>query len=199
MIRHLPLVLLGAALSCASPAAGPRAERPNIVLILADDMGWSDLSCYGSEIRTPALDGLAARGMRFTQFYNGARCCPTRASLLTGLYAHQAGVGHMTEDRGHPGYRGSLNDRCVTLAEVLRAAGYGTYMSGKWHVGEGPGRNPTDRGFDRYFGLLGGGSNYFELERGRTMMSDGAPWAPPRGAREAGVGSCPIVSPDRAP
>ena len=104
-------------------------KRPNIVVILVDDMGFSDLGCYGSEIPTPNLDKLAAGGLRFTQFYNTARCCPTRASLLTGLYSHQAGVGHMTEDRGEDGYRGDLNNRCVTIAEVLRTARYRTAMT----------------------------------------------------------------------
>src|SRR3954468_15302091 len=93
------------------------ALRPNVIIILADDMGFSDLGCYGGEIHTPNLDALAANGLRFTQFYNGARCCPSRASLLTGLYAHQAGIGHMTDDHGLPGYRGELNDECVTIAE----------------------------------------------------------------------------------
>src|SRR5512133_813443 len=95
------------------------AERPNILLIMSDDMGYSDLGCYGSEIRTPNLDALAENGIRFTQFYNGARCCPTRASLLTGLYAHQAGVGHMMENRGPEGYRGDLSHQTPTIAEVL--------------------------------------------------------------------------------
>ena len=112
------------------------ARRPNIVLIMADDMGFSDIGCYGGEVHTPNLDGLAEGGLRFTQFYNGARCCPTRASLLTGLYAHQAGIGHMVGDRGYPAYQGYLNDRCVTIAEALKPAGYRTLMSGKWHVGE---------------------------------------------------------------
>src|SRR5580765_2741791 len=110
------------------------AKRPNIMIILSDDMGFSDLSCYGGEIQTPNLDRLAANGIRFTQFYNNARCCPSRASLLTGLYPHEAGVGHMTSDQGYDGYRGNLNKRCVTIAEVLRAGGYRTYMCGKWHV-----------------------------------------------------------------
>src|SRR5512143_1708159 len=102
------------------------AVKPNIMLILADDLGWSDLGCYGGEIRTPNLDVLAKGGLRFTQFYNTARCCPTRASLLTGLYPHQAGVGAMSNDRGpqYPGYRGTLQLNGVTLAEVLRDAGY---------------------------------------------------------------------------
>ncbi|HOJ61474.1 MAG TPA: arylsulfatase [bacterium] len=143
--------------------------RPNIILILADDMGFSDLGCYGSEIATPNLDRLASNGIRFTQFYNCARCCPTRASLLTGLYPHQAGVGHMVQDRGHPAYQGYLNDRCVTLAEALRMGGYHTLMSGKWHVGDQQPHWPLDRGFDDYFGLINGGSNYFKLDEGRIF------------------------------
>src|SRR5215470_7048146 len=112
-----------AALTAAAPAAAAeKAPRPNIVLIMADDMGFSDLGCYGSEIATPHLDRLAAGGLRFTQFYNTARCCPTRAALLTGLYSHQTGVGHMVEDRRLPGYGGHLNDRCVTIAQVLKPA-----------------------------------------------------------------------------
>src|ERR1700760_2758421 len=118
-------------------AASLRAaeDRPNVIVILVDDMGWADLGCYGSEIPTPNLDALAADGLRFTQFYNTGRCCPSRAALLTGLYSHQTGVGHMTEDDGPaaPGYRGRLNTSCVTLAEVLRPSGYFTAMSGKWH------------------------------------------------------------------
>ena len=128
----MTMVVLGAA---GRPGlAADSTRKPNIVVILVDDMGFSDLGCYGSEIPTPNLDKLAATGLRFTQFYNTARCCPTRASLLTGLYSHQAGMGHMTEDRGEDGYRGDLNNRCVTIAEVLRAAGYRTAMTGKWHV-----------------------------------------------------------------
>src|SRR5579885_3547174 len=129
------------------------AAPPNIVVILSDDMGFSDLGCYGGEIQTPNLDRLAAGGLRFTQFYNTARCCPSRASLLTGLYPHQAGVGLMTADLGLPGYRGHLNDRCVTLAEVLRSAGYRTYLSGKWHLGT---PDPIARGFDEAYKMDGG-------------------------------------------
>ena len=160
-------------------AARNTVRRPNIVLIMADDMGFSDIGCYGSEIRTPNLDGLAARGIRFTQFYNTARCCPTRSSLLTGLYAHQAGVGHMVSDRGFPAYQGYLNDRSVTIAEALRPAGYTTLMAGKWHVGEDRPHWPVDRGFDRYFGLISGGSNYFRLDPGRQMALDNQPYTPP--------------------
>ncbi len=110
------------------------AERPNILVILSDDMGLSDLRCFGGEIKTPQLDALAENGIRFTQFYNTARCCPTRACLLTGLYPHQAGVGHMVVNQNLPGYQGHLADRCMTIGEMLRPAGYGTYAVGKWHV-----------------------------------------------------------------
>ena len=146
-------------LACASAAAA-NASRPNIVVILVDDMGFSDIGCYGSEIPTPNLDKLAEGGLRFTQFYNTGRCCPTRASLLTGLYPHQAGVGHMTEDSMMPGYRGRLNDRCVTIAEVLRTAGYFTAISGKWHVGQEHGVVPWERGFERSLNAVAGGFYY---------------------------------------
>src|ERR1041384_5326000 len=119
MTRSLRFLLIASAFLCA-PCSLLHAAQPNILLILVDDMGFSDLGCYGSEIPTPNLDRLAAQGLRFTQFYNTGRCCPTRASILTGLYPHQTCVGHMTEDDGIPGYRGRLNDSCVTIAEVLR-------------------------------------------------------------------------------
>jgi arylsulfatase A-like enzyme len=140
----------------------PACEAPNIVVIMADDMGYSDLGCYGGEIETPHLDALAAGGLRFTHFYNAARCCPTRAALLTGLYPHQAGIGHMVGNDGIPSYQGYLNDRCRTLGEVLRAAGYTTLATGKWHVGSAPGHWPLDRGFDRFWGTPSGGGVYFK-------------------------------------
>jgi arylsulfatase A-like enzyme len=164
--------------------------RPNIIVILADDMGYSDLGCFGSEIDTPNLDSLAARGLRFTQFYNCAVCCPTRAALLTGLYPHQAGVGWMVThgaDMREPGpYQGYLNERCVTLAEVLKTSAYQTLMVGKWHVGEERPHWPVDRGFDRYFGLISGAANYFDLSRDirptitRHMALDDKPYFPPK-------------------
>jgi arylsulfatase A-like enzyme len=173
-----------AALGCLvlAPRLGAEEKkpaRPNILIIMADDMGLSDLGCYGSEIATPNVDGLARKGVRFTQFYNTARCCPTRASLLTGLYPHQAGVGHMVGDYKRPGYRGRLNDRCVTIAEVLKPAGYRTYLSGKWHVGEQKGHWPYDRGFERSYALVSGGTNYFRLDPGRTLAIDDKPIKPP--------------------
>ncbi len=133
----MPICLLGVFLSAAEIPS-----FPNFVLILADDMGYSDIGYYGSEIPTPHLDALAARGLRFSQFYNTARCSPTRASLLTGLHPHQAGIGTLAADPGKqakpeaaPGYQEYLNDRCVTLAEALRPNDYRTLMSGKRHLG----------------------------------------------------------------
>jgi arylsulfatase len=156
------------------------AQQPNIVLIMADDMGYTDIGCYGSEIRTPNLDRLAKNGVRFTQFYNTSRCCPTRAALLTGLYSHQAGIGLMTGDRGFDAYRGDLNRRSVTLAEALRPAGYRTYMTGKWHVTRhvGPKANkdnwPIQRGFDRFYGTITGAGSFWDpatLCRGNTYIT----------------------------
>lgn len=167
----------------ASAAAAP-SRRPNIVILLADDVGFSDIGCYGSEIHTPNLDALAASGLRFTQFYNVSRCCPSRACLLTGLYPHQTGVGDMT-DRWSPylsdGYVRDLNEHCVTIAQVLKSAGYGTYAVGKWHVTQeiapdaANKRNwPLHRGFDRYYGTIMGAGSFFDpalLCRGDTAIS----------------------------
>ena len=156
------------------------AARPNIIIIMADDMGYSDIGCYGGEINTPNLDALAKNGMRFTQFYNTARCCPTRATLLTGLYAHQAGIGHMTGDYGIPQYQGYLNKECLTIAEALKPAGYRTYMSGKWHVtpkvkADDPKDNwPRQRGFDKFFGTIHGAGSFFDpnsLTRDNTQIT----------------------------
>jgi arylsulfatase len=165
-------------LRAAETAPAAAAKRPNILVMMADDMGFSDLGCYGSEIETPNLNRLAARGIRFTQFYNTARCCPTRASLLTGLYPHQAGIGHMVDDKGLEGYQGRLNNRCATIAEVLRQGGYRTLMAGKWHVGEKRPHWPCDRGFDRYWGLISGACSYWRLEPGRQMARDNEPIKP---------------------
>jgi len=178
-----PLVWLG----MACKGGNQTSARQNFVLILADDMGYSDLGCYGGEIATPNLDRLAENGLRFTQFYNAARCCPSRAALLTGLYPHQVGMGRMVSSvNSHPQsgpYQGYLNDRGVTIAEILKTAGYAAYMSGKWHVGEKPEHWTRRRGFDRYFGLISGASSYFELiqeqERARQMVHDDTPWQPP--------------------
>ena len=154
---------------------GSNRSKPNVVIILADDLGFSDIGCYGSEIHTPNLDRLAHEGVRFSQAYNTARCCPSRAALLTGLYPHQAGIGHMAGNLGTPAYQGYLRDDCVTIAEMMRDAGYRTWMTGKWHVGGNQAPNdpatwhpgtpdqpsPLDRGFDRFFGTLGGAGSYY--------------------------------------
>ncbi|MBI1247873.1 sulfatase-like hydrolase/transferase [bacterium] len=159
-------------------------EKPNIIVILSDDMGFSDIGCYGSEIKTPTLDSLADSGIRFTQFYNTARCCPTRACLLTGLYPHQAGVGHMVtggyDPNVYPGYHMELNDRCQTIAEVLKPAGYTTYATGKWHVchdmqPDGPKHDwPLQRGFDHFYGTITGAGSFYDpaaLCRGNTLIT----------------------------
>jgi arylsulfatase len=155
-----------AAASFADSSAQAQSKKPNIVLIMSDDMGYSDPGCYGSEIRTPNLDRLAKGGVRFTQFYNTARCCPTRASLMTGLYAHQSGVGHMVDNpKPFPGYTGDMSLQTPTIAEVLKPAGYQCYMSGKWHVtpvNDSKHNWPRQRGFDRYYGIIHGASSFYD-------------------------------------
>jgi arylsulfatase A-like enzyme len=162
------------------------AKRPNIILVMADDLGYSDIGCYGGEVQTPNLDKLAQNGLRFTNCYNMGRCCPTRASMLTGLYPHQAGIGKMTFNEGEPGYRGQLNEHTVTMAEALRTAGYQTGMVGKWHISEtverkdkaeqlkwlahqadygnfaDPNSYPSGRGFEKFYGTIWGVVDYFD-------------------------------------
>lgn len=142
-------------------AIDPQKKKPNIIVILADDMGYSDIGCFGAETKTPNLDEMAAKGLKMTQFYNASRCCPSRASLLTGLYQHQAGVGDMMNTRKEPAYQGYLNQNCVTIAEALKPYGYTTLMAGKWHVGQAEEYWPRKRGFDRYFGLIDGAGSHF--------------------------------------
>lgn len=161
--------------SCVQASEQSGEAPPNIVLIVADDMGFSDIGCFGSEIATPNIDKIGEQGVVMTQFYNGARCSPSRASLLTGLYAQQSGVGHLSEFGADNlrGYQGRLNEHCVTIAEVLRDAGYQTGMVGKWHVGGRIGwddqhgfdvsdtLHPMDRGFDQFWGTLNGAGSYY--------------------------------------
>ncbi len=159
--------------SCVTKAGKKTAvfkEKPNIIVILADDMGYSDLGCYGGEIETPNLDALAYGGIRFTNFYNMARCCPTRAALLTGLLPHDAGMGAMvrhTDQKERPkgSFQGFLGEKSVTIAEVLKDEGYYTSMSGKWHVGEEKKHWPMNRGFNDYYGLISGAANYFDITK----------------------------------
>jgi arylsulfatase len=146
-----------------------KKEKPNILVILTDDMGYSDIGCFGSEIPTPNIDRLAYNGLRFTHFYNTGRCSPTRASLLTGLYPHQAGMGHLsTENHPLTGYAGDLSKNAVTMAEVFKNAGYSTFMTGKWHLAKDNNYNgdisnwPLQRGFDRFFGTLNGSGSFFD-------------------------------------
>ncbi len=175
MKQSLLYIAVLSALFPLSPKAQPgphaQARRPNIVLILSDDMGYSDIGSYGSEIQTPNLDALAKDGLRYRHFYNQARCCPTRASLMTGLYPHQAGMGWMDAvDHQLPGYQGQLNEHCVTIAQVLKSAGYHTYMVGKWHLQhdkdtrqDSPNYDwPRQRGFDRFYGILKGAGCFYD-------------------------------------
>lgn len=178
-----PAALIATGTSAMSRKDRTTDKRPNILVILADDLGYSDLGCYGSEIHTPNLDKLAQHGVRFNHFYNAGRSCPTRASLLTGLYQHQAGIGRMTFDEHLPGYRGTLSRDAVTIAEVLKESGYITSMIGKWHVAETPLREdqrewlahhvshetysdlcnyPVNRGFDSHYGTIYGVVDYFD-------------------------------------
>lgn len=185
VVLFLSFLLVASACVTAQNHSDLPDTRPNIIIIMADDLGYSDLGCYGGEINTPNLDLLASKGIRFTQFYNTARCCPTRAALLTGLYPHQAGIGQMTMDTGKPGYRGFLTENTVTIAEVLKSAGYNTAMTGKWHVSEtreletekqlkwlahqenygafsDTSQYPVARGFDKYFGNIWGVVDFFD-------------------------------------
>ncbi|MGY4691417.1 arylsulfatase [Salibacterium sp. K-3] len=152
-------------------------DKPNVLLILNDDMGYSDIGCYGGEVNTPNLDGLAENGLRMSQFYNTARCSPSRASLLTGLHPHQTGIGILTYDTGPEGYAGNLNDECVTIAEVLKDDGYKTYLSGKWHIAsslnEPSDAWPLQRGFDHFYGTIIGAGSFYDpntLTRGNENI-----------------------------
>jgi arylsulfatase len=144
-------------------AFSQKTTKPNIILIMADDMGYSDIGSYGSEIQTPNLDKLAAEGIRFREFYNNSICAPTRASLITGQYQHRAGVGYFDVNLGLPAYQGFLNKESLTVAEVLKQNGYSTLMSGKWHLGKDSLAWPNQRGFEQFYGFIPGASNYFDI------------------------------------
>jgi arylsulfatase A-like enzyme len=175
------IYLVLASMVCSSITLA--ADKPNLIVILADDLGWSDLGCYGSEIATPHLDALAAGGMKFTAFYNGAQCCPTRASLISGMYPHEAGVGDMIDRHSlavrtaanSPHYSDRLDPRAKTIAEHLRSAGYQTYMTGKWHLGEQTGQRPLQRGFERYYGIIAGADSYWKP---KSLRDDDMPIDP---------------------
>ena len=167
----LGLGLVGLAATLAAPAAAAAADlprRPNIVIILGDDLGFADMGSFGSEIRTPNLDSLARDGVRFANFYTHATCSPTRSMLLSGVDTHVNGLGNMDEwtapnQRGLPGYEGYLNHRVTTLPQLLKDAGYHTYMVGKWHLGKAPDLIPAARGFERDFTLLDGAGSYWDM------------------------------------
>ncbi len=169
LLRTLGIVGMVAALAApaiASAADAPR--RPNIVIILGDDMGFADMGAFGSEIKTPNLDSLASDGVRFTNFYTHASCSPTRSMLLSGVDTHLNGLGNMDEwtapnQWGVDGYEGYLNNRVVTLPQLLKDAGYHTYMVGKWHMGKAPEQIPAARGFERDFSLLDGAGSYWDM------------------------------------
>ena len=180
MTKYLATLLLLLPLLLPRPLAA--AERPNIILIMVDDMGFSDLGYHGGEIQTPHIDALAHGGVRFAQFYNSGRCCPTRATLMTGNHPHQTGIGHMTlsptkkpKRNRPPAYQGYLNENCVTIAQSLKQHGYATLMAGKWHLGhDQPSCWPLQRGFDKYFGCIAGATRFFHPEhpRGMTLGND---------------------------
>jgi len=162
------LTLLAQFAYSQTPATKVQDKRPNIVIILADDMGYSDMGCFGSEIKTPNMDGLASDGVRFTNFYTHASCSPSRSMLLSGVDSHLNGLGNMDEwtapnQEGKPGYEGNLNDRVVTIPQLLKDAGYHTYMVGKWHMGKSPDKIPAARGFERDFSLLDGAGSYWDM------------------------------------
>jgi arylsulfatase len=166
LARLYPLILL--ATGAAACADDSQSARPNIIVILADDLGYSDIGAYGSEIRTPNLDSLAAQGLQLTNYHTGPTCGPTRAMLMSGVDHHRAGVGinaaalmRLPQLRGRPGYEGYLNKQVVTFASLLQDSGYHTFMTGKWDLGKKPGQLPTDRGFDHYFGIADGGASHF--------------------------------------
>jgi arylsulfatase A-like enzyme len=163
-MRKAVLYALLLSLFSVKTHAQSATEKSNIIIILADDMGFSDLGSFGSEINTPNLDRLAKEGLRLTSFYNSGRCCPSRAALLTGLYPHQAGIGDMVQDKGRPAYQGFLSENSVTIAQLLKTKGYHTIVSGKWHVGLVPSAFATNRGFDRSFTMQNNGSSYFNSE-----------------------------------
>ncbi|NNE91453.1 MAG: arylsulfatase [Verrucomicrobiales bacterium] len=146
-------------------------EKPNILLIVCDDLGYSDLGCFGGEIATPVLDSLAENGVRMTQFYNTGRCCPSRASILTGQYPHRVGLGHMTQDIGRKGYSGSVSKDAKTIAQVLEPAGYRSFISGKWHLGTD---DPTKHGFEQFYGTLVSAKRFFDADH-LIRKPDGAP------------------------
>jgi len=169
MKRSIALAMTIVAIGIAAPAAFAQDGKPNILLIIGDDMGFSDVGAFGSEVATPTLDALAREGLRFLNFHVGATCSPTRSLLLTGVDNHRSGLGNMHEflsdaQKGQPGYEGYLNKNVVTIVNLIRDAGYSTYMTGKWHLGADEGYRPHDRGFDRTYSLLDGAADNYSAK-----------------------------------
>jgi arylsulfatase A-like enzyme len=162
LFRNIIVLILCFISFCNNTEAQKKQTKPNIILVMVDDMGYSDLGAYGSEINTPNIDKLAVEGIRFKEFYNNSICAPTRASLITGQYPHKAGVGYFNVNLGLPAYQGFLNKESLTFGEVLKTAGYNTFLSGKWHVGNDSLYWPNQRGFDKFYGFIGGASNYYD-------------------------------------
>jgi len=173
-MNRLPLLPLALTLTLLllAPIAGRAAEAPNILLIVADDLGYCDLGSYGGEIATPNLDQLAAEGVRLTQFYNTGRCCPSRASILTGQYPHRVGLGHMTQDIGRAGYSGSVSEDAITIAQALEPAGYRSFISGNGHLGT---EDPTQHGFEEFYGTLVSAKRFFDADHLIRLPEDREP------------------------
>ncbi|KAA9341061.1 arylsulfatase [Larkinella humicola] len=163
ILLSFTFITLSLGLSLGQSKNRQPAGKPNIILVMVDDLGYSDFGAYGSEIQTPTIDKLAAEGLRLREFYNNSICAPTRASLITGQYHHKAGVGYFNVNLGLPAYQGWLNKESLTFGEVLKQAGYNTYLSGKWHVGNDSLYWPNQRGFDRFYGFIGGASNFYDI------------------------------------
>ncbi len=181
-MMNIIMTFVGIVLSTVMISTSLARDRPNILLVVADDLGWTDLGAYGGEIDTPNLDALAAAGVKFTDFHVSVSCSPTRSMLMTGNDNHIAGLGNMGELRtenqmGKPGYEGHLNNRVASLAEVLRDGGYHTYMAGKWHLGHEEGSLPFDRGFEKSFSMLVGGASHWSDMRGILPRDDPAAYS----------------------
>ena len=162
-LQILVIVLFTLMVSCSEDT---NKKDPNILLIVADDLGFSDLGCYGSEIETPNLDAMAENGVMLTRFYSTGRSCPSRASILTGLYAHRAGLGYMVQDLGQQGYRGRIADDAVTIAQVLQMSDYRTFISGKWHLGT---NDPTRHGFEEFYGTLVSAQTFWDQDHYKRL------------------------------
>ena len=180
-MRKAISLMLGAALCLSAPiAAQPTRKAPNFVILLADDWGFTDVGAFGGEMATPNLDALAANGVRFSNFHVAGSCSPTRAMLQTGVINHRAGLGNMPETippehLGKPGYETHLNNRVVTIGDLLRAQGYRTYLTGKWHLGHTPDTLPTARGYDRALALSQSGADNFE-NKPNLLLYERADW-----------------------